>query len=92
MHFHTSLDCMHCHNSCLWVAIDVSIYESATKPKYFSRINELSLLSCLLWRKSFWPWSFPSDAVPSRARKLGAFLTHGRQYRRMGLVYFVTPS
>ena len=30
--------------------------------------------------------------TPFKARKLGAFLTHGRQYRRMGLVYCVTSS
>ena len=27
-----------------------------------------------------------------KVRTLGAFLAHGRQYRRMGLVYFVTSS
>ena len=27
-----------------------------------------------------------------KVRKLGAFLTHERQYRGMGLVYFVTSS
>ena len=27
-----------------------------------------------------------------KTRKLGSFLAHGRQYRRMGLVYFVTSS
>ena len=27
-----------------------------------------------------------------KVKKLGAFLAHGRQYRRMGLVYIVTSS
>ena len=41
-------------------------------------------------KKVFWPWIFLQMLCPFKARKLGAFLAHGRQYRRMGLVYFVT--
>ena len=42
-------------------------------------------------KKGFWLWIFPPDVVPFQSKEVvGAFLAHGRQYRRMGLVYFVT--
>ena len=41
-------------------------------------------------KKVFCPWFFHQMLCPFKARKLGAFLAHERQYRRMGLVYFVT--
>ena len=38
---------------------------------------------------SFLPWIFPSYVVPFQSKEVGRFLAHGRQYRRIGLVYFV---
>ena len=66
---------------------------SAAGPQNFFRISKLSLLHCLLWQKSFWCCIFPSDVVPFQSKGVWALvLAHGRQYRRMGLVYFVTSS
>lgn len=42
--------------------------------------------------KCFWPCIFTSDVVPFQNKEVGAFLAHGRQYRRMGLVNFVMSS
>ena len=42
-------------------------------------------------KKGFRLWIFPPDVVPFQSKEVvGAFLAHGRQYGRMGLVYFVT--
>ena len=42
--------------------------------------------------KLFGPGFFIQKLYPFKVRKLGISLVHGRQYRRMGLVYFVTSS
>ena len=42
--------------------------------------------------KVFGPVFFLRMLYLFKVRKLGAFLAHGREYRRMGLVYFVTSS
>ena len=59
----------------------------------FFHINKLSLLPWLLWRKRFLTLNFSFRMLyPFKPRKLGTFLAHGRQSRRMGPVYFVTSS
>jgi len=40
----------------------------------------------------FWPWIFLQMLYLFKVTKLGAFLAHGRQYRIVGLLYFVTSS
>ena len=65
---------------------------SATNPKNVFRISKLSRLPHLLWLKRFFGLNFSSDVVPFQSKEVGHFLAHGWQYRRMGLVYFVTSS
>lgn len=40
----------------------------------------------------FWPCIFLQMLYLFKVTKLGAFLAHGRQYRIVGLLYFVTSS
>ena len=46
---------------------------SATSPPNFFGINKLLQLPCLLWRKSFWPWIFPSDVAPFQSKEVVHF-------------------
>ena len=70
----------------------VKVFKVPLNPNFFFHINKLSLLPLLLWQTCFGPGFFLQMLYLFKVRKLGAFLAHGRQYRIVGLLYFVTSS
>ena len=60
---------------------------------FFAKINFRCYCPVYYSEKDFWPYIFPSGVVSFQSKKVGRFfLAHGRQFKRMELVYFVTSS
>ena len=61
------------HVSLIFCYPIITVVKVPLTPQIFFGIKKLLLLPCLLWRKSFWPWIFPSDVVPFQSKEVEHF-------------------